>query len=168
MGGQLDDEVDGRCCASQRISGIEVLRSGEDVEAEHVDVGAESSREQGRDEFGVDAELLRTAAHPHSRALDAKVRVDPHGDTSGRTPSRSPAATTRCASVGRLQLDGDPGGDGVVDLLAVLPGPAKLTWSGGIVVSSAVIISPADATSNESTSPPRCCTTAGIGLAFTA
>ena len=38
----------------------------------------------------------------------------------------------------------------------VLPGPAKLMRSGGIVVSSATRISPAEATSNESTSPLRC------------
>ena len=48
----------------------------------------------------------------------------------------------------------------------VFPGPAKLTRSAGIGVSSATMSSPAEATSNESTSPLRCWTTAGIGFAL--
>ncbi len=51
---------------------------------------------------------------------------------------------------------------------AVLPGPAKLIRSAGIPVSRATCISPAEATSSESTRPARCWTTAGIGLAFIA
>ena len=30
--------------------------------------------------LGVDAELLRTAAHPHARTLDGEVGIDPDGD----------------------------------------------------------------------------------------
>ena len=55
-----------------------------------------------------------------------------------------------------------------VSSASVLPGPAKLTRSLAIPVSSATRSSPADATSRQSTSPDISWTIAGIGLAFTA
>ena len=86
----------------------------------------------------------------------------------GRTPSSSPAATIRRASVIDSSSMVTPPATACRISAAVLPGPAKLTWSLPIRVSSAVCISSADATSIESTRPARCWTTAGIGLAFMA
>jgi hypothetical protein len=88
--------------------------------------------------------------------------------TLGRTPRASPAASTRRASVADSTSRTTPAATARVISAGVLPGPAKLTRSAGIPVSRATSISPAEATSRESTSPARCCTTAGIGLALTA
>ena len=66
--------------------------------------------------------------------------------------------------IGRLEIEYIRG----VSSAVVLPGPAKLTRSGGVGVSRAVCISSADATSNASTRPDRCWTTAGVGFALTA
>ena len=60
--------------------GAQVLRPGEDVEAEKLDVGRGQLVEQRRDLFGVDAELLRPAAEAHARALDLEVRIDADGN----------------------------------------------------------------------------------------
>ena len=65
LGGQLDNQVDGPALGVAQDLRVEVLRTGEDVKAEHVDVGREQLGEQIRNEFGVDAELLRTTTHPH-------------------------------------------------------------------------------------------------------
>ena len=83
-------------------------------------------------------------------------------------PRRSPIIVTRCASVSDSISIVTPAAIACVSSAGVLPGPAKLTRSGGVGVSSATSISAADATSSESTSPLRCCTTAGMGLALTA
>ena len=77
-------------------------------------------------------------------------------------------AVMRSASVSDSISMVTPAATAWVSSAGVLPGPAKLTRSGGIGVSSAVSISADEATSSESTSPLRCCTTAGMGLAFTA
>ena len=92
-------------CASQRISALRFCEPGEDVEAEELDVGAASSVSSAGHLLGVDAELLRAAAHPHPRALDLEVGVHAHGHARAdaealadhrdrarprsRTPSRS-------------------------------------------------------------------------------
>ena len=83
-------------------------------------------------------------------------------------PSRSPIVATRRASVSDSISIVTPAAIACVSSAGVLPGPAKLTRLAGIGVSSAARISPAEATSSESTSVLRCCTTAGIGLALTA
>ena len=88
--------------------------------------------------------------------------------TRGRIPSCSPIVATRSASVGDSISIVTPAAIACVSSAGVFPGPAKLTRVAGMGVSSAVRISFAEATSNESTSPLRCCTTAGIGLALTA
>jgi hypothetical protein len=77
-------------------------------------------------------------------------------------------ATTRSASVSDSISMATPAATAWVSSAGVLPGPAKLTRSARIGVSRAVRSSSADATSKESTSPLRCCTTAGIGLALIA
>ena len=77
-------------------------------------------------------------------------------------------SATRAASVSDSISSVTPAAIAWRSSAGVLPGPAKLTRSGGIGVSRATFISPAEATSNESTSPLRCWTTAGIGFAFTA
>ena len=148
--------------------GVEVLRAGEHVEPEHVDVGARELAEQRRDELGVHAELLRSAAHPHARALDPEVRVD---------PDRDPGADAQALAVGDdprglgrgLHLDGDPRRDGLRDLGLRLARAGEADVVGAASACRVPsLISAADATSNESTSPLRCWTTAGIGFALTA
>ena len=71
-------------------------------------------------------------------------------------PSRSPIAATRAASVSDSSTTVTPAAIAWLSSPGVFPGPAKLTLVGGSAVSSATFISPAEATSNESTSPPRC------------
>jgi hypothetical protein len=88
--------------------------------------------------------------------------------TRGRVPSRSPMAMTRRASVSDSSSMSASAATAWLSSAGVLPGPAKLTWSAGIGVSSAMRSSPADAVSSASTRPARCCTTAGIGLALIA
>ena len=88
--------------------------------------------------------------------------------TRGRMPSRSPIRRPRCASVADSISIVTPAATACVSSASVLPGPAKLTGSAGIGVSSATRISPAEATSNAVDQPARCWTTAGIGLALTA
>ena len=77
-------------------------------------------------------------------------------------------AMTRAASVSDSISMVTPAATAWLSSAGVLPGPAKLTRSAGIGVSSAVSISADEATSSESTSPLRCCTTAGMGFALTA
>jgi hypothetical protein len=88
--------------------------------------------------------------------------------TRGRTPSCAPIAATRSASVIDSISIITPAAMACRSSAGVFPGPAKLTASDGSGVSSATRISPAEATSNQSTRPLRCCTTAGMGLALTA
>ena len=68
----------------------------------------------------------------------------------------------------RVVITGATSGIGLAAAQALAALGAKLTIVADIGVSSAVRISAAEATSSESTSPLRCCTTAGIGLALTA
>ena len=48
------------------MSDAEVLGAGEHVEPEDVDAGAVQLTQQFRHLLGIDAELLRAAAHPHA------------------------------------------------------------------------------------------------------
>ena len=138
------------------------------MEPEQLEVGRGEPREERGHLLGVDAELLRPAAHPHARALDREVGVDADRDARAGSRAARRSSATRSASVWDSISIVTPAAIACVSSAGVLPGPAKLTRSAGIGVSSAVRISSADATSNESTSPLRCCTTAGIGLALTA
>ena len=166
---QPQRQLDGLALGLAQDLGVQVLRAGEDVEPEEVERRSQpSSREQRRDALGVDAELLGTAAHPHARALDLEVGVDAHGDPRSDAEPLADVRTTRSASVSDSISIVTPAATAWASSAGVLPGPAKLTRSGGIGVSSATRISPAEATSNESTSPLRCWTTAGIGFALTA
>ena len=86
----------------------------------------------------------------------------------GRSPSSCPMRSTRLASVADSSSIITSAATARRSSASVLPGPAKLIRDPGVPVSRATCISPADATSSASTRPARCCTTAGIGLAFTA
>ena len=97
-------------CASHEYVGMQVLRAGEDVEAEEVEAEGADRAEKGRNEFRIDAELLRAAAHAHSRTLDLEVRVDPQRDAR---PLAEPFAGRRrppCLAL-RFELDHDARGD---------------------------------------------------------
>ena len=129
------------------------------------------SGEQRRHLLGVDAELLRAAAHPHAGALDLEVGVDADRDARAdaelarrsrwhaaqlgratRSRSSTPAATAWRSSARRLARPGE----------ADAARPAS-------PVSSATRISPAGGDVERSRPRrARCWTTAGIGLAFIA
>ena len=122
--GELEDEVDGARLGLHEDVGPQVLRAGEDVEAEHVDVGRRDLPEQRRDQLGVHAELLRSAAHPHARALDRERRVDPDG--SPREEAELLAGADQPVELGaRLDLDQGAGGHRAAQLGVGLAGTGE-------------------------------------------
>ena len=139
------------------------------MEAEEVDVGRASSAEQRRHLLGVDAELLRAAAHPHPGALDLEVGVDADGDPRPDAEPLARLEDTRSASVSDSISMVTPAATAWPSSAGVLPGPGEADALGPASACRARSASrAAEATSKESTSPARCWTTAGIGLALTA
>ena len=68
-------------CASQIASARRFCDPAEDVEAFEVEPElGRSRRSTSGDVLGVDAELLRPAAHLHARGLELEIRIDAHGD----------------------------------------------------------------------------------------
>ena len=138
------------------------------MEAEDLQVGSGELLEQCGYPLGVDAELLRASTHPHAGTLDLEVGVDPNRDP--RPESQAVADGDDPLGLGlRLHLDRDPGRHRLGQLGGRLARAGEAdALTAEIGVSRAVRISNAEATSIASTSPLRCCTTAGIGLALTA
>ena len=66
-------------CASQ-IDSRTGLRTGEEVEPFEGEPGVRNRLQHGPHLLDIDAELLRPAAHLHSRAFEFEVRVDPNRD----------------------------------------------------------------------------------------
>ncbi len=85
----------------------------------------------------------------------------------GRTPAHSPIANARCASLIDSRLTVAPARIAASSSKSRLPGPAKLTRSGGIT-ASALASSPAEATSIPSISGKIALSSAGSGLALIA
>ncbi len=106
----------------QRL-GIERLRAGEDVEAAPVGAGVEDAADERGHARGVDPERLGAAAHPHARALDLEIGIDP--DREPRRP-RAPIASARSTSPSDSQLRVTPASIAASRSLSRLPGPAKL------------------------------------------
>ena len=135
--GEVEQEVDRAPLRLDEDLGAEVLRAGEEVEAEEVEVELGDPVEQRRHLLGVDAELLGAAAHAHAGAAHGEVGVDP--DRHPRADAEVLARRRRVVGLpGRLDLDQDarrrpPG----AARPGVLPGPAKLTSAGLTPVSSA-------------------------------
>ena len=86
----------------------------------------------------------------------------------GRMPRLSPASVTRLTSVSDSTSISTPAATAWRSSDGCLPGPAKLMCRADMPLSSATCISRGEAMSKPSTSPWRCCTTAGMGLALTA
>jgi hypothetical protein len=96
--------------------------------------------------FGIDANLLRAAAHPHCLTpLTLKSGLTRIA-ARGVRPSAFAASTSRRLQCG-LQLDRYTAATALRTSAIVLPGPAKLTCAGRIGVSRAMSSSRPDATS---------------------
>ena len=96
------------CCASQIASGAQVLRAAEDVEAleREARVGRSRASSCGH-ALGVDAELLRPAAHLHARRLQLEVGIDAHRDARGQAQLAATAAASSSHLAHRLDVDQD-------------------------------------------------------------
>src|SRR6185437_13535343 len=60
--------------------GAQILRTGEDVQADERQRQLREAAQYLRDALGIDAELLRATAHLHARGLELEVRVDADRD----------------------------------------------------------------------------------------
>ena len=89
---------------------VEILRSREDVKAQEFDVDRGELGEQRGDLLGVDAELLRSAAHSHARALEREVRVDPYRHPRADAEAVPDGGDAPSLGLG-LHLDRDAGRD---------------------------------------------------------
>ena len=96
--------------------GVQVLRAGEDVEAEEVEVGR--ARAPPSSAGTCSASTPNCCGPPPIRIPEPLTWKSglTRTATRGRTPSRSPIATTRSRLGLRLQLDRDAGGDGLRQL----------------------------------------------------
>ena len=156
-------------CASQRISALRFCEPAKTWKPRKSTSARAELGEQRRHLLGVDAELLRAAAHPHPRALDLEVRVDPHGDARPHARgARRPRRRAR-ASVADSSSIVTPAATAWLSSARVLPGPGEADAVGRHrrVERDAHLAGRGDV---EASRPARarCCTTAGIGFALTA
>ena len=146
--------------------GVQVLRAGEDVEAEDVDVGGTQLAEHAGT---FSASTPNCCGPPPICMPDPLTRKSglTRSATRGRSPSRSPSRR-RAAPRSRFQLDGHAGGDGLRQLGVGLarPGEADPRPRGRRVEGRAHLESRRDVEGVDEAD--RCWTTAGIGFAFTA
>ncbi len=148
--------------------GLQVLRAGKEVKALEGQARLPISASSLRHLLGVDAELLRPAAHLHARRLELEVRIHAHRHARGQA-KLSCDLRQQPDLAHRLDIDQDARRDRLHAVRPrALPGPAKLISCGSAPASSATFSSPPDATSMPSTRPAMCATSAGIGLAFIA
>ena len=124
------DEIDGVALRLGEGHRVQVLRAGEYVEAENVRSRRCVFAQHCRHLFRVDAELLWSAAHPHSRSLHSEVGIHPHGDVR-RKPEFVPRNDYTAEFRGGFDFDGDTGCDCLPDFCKRLAGAGEADLIGG-------------------------------------
>ena len=137
-------------CASIRACGVERLRAGEDVEAAPVGAGVEDAPDQRRHARGIDPERLGAAAHPHARALDLEIGIDP--DREPRPAAELGGDRQRALDLALgFGVEGDAGLDRLGKVGVALAGAGEADPAASAPASSAKSSSPAEAMSRPST-----------------
>lgn len=121
--GEVRHEVDGAPLRLRDDVRLQILRTREHMESEDVHRVA-GAREDVRYLFGIDPELLRPAAHAHTRALDGEIGIDAHrGERAHPELPRRRGDARELRR--RLDLDDDAGCDSLPDLRGGLPGSGE-------------------------------------------
>jgi len=80
--------------------------------------------QQLRNRLGIDAELLRTAAHFHSRRLELEIRIDAYRDTSRESQRRRQSREQRDFAR-RFDVHQHPGRNCLTQLRLLLARPCE-------------------------------------------
>ena len=75
--------------------GAQILRAAENVKAAKLERQPCDVGEHLRHALGIDAELLRAAAHLHARGLELEIRIHAHRDARTLAAASASAASTR-------------------------------------------------------------------------
>ena len=109
--------------------GVQVLRAGEDVKSEEIQIRGFDIREHGGHQLGIHAELLRAAAHAHPRPLDLEIGV--HAQSNTRTHAQSFADDRDTGSLARgFKFNHHATGHGARQFGVCLAGPREADLRG--------------------------------------
>jgi hypothetical protein len=124
MPGQSQRQLDGLVLRLDERLDPQVLRAAVDVEAKELERQGVEFGEHRRHEFGIDAELLRAAAHLHAAGLELEVRVDADRDLRPQSEPRGDARQPAHLALG-LEVHDDAGPCRCLELGVGLAGPGE-------------------------------------------